>query len=81
MKKIILVICLLLLSGCSIVRIDTSNIDNIVSIVLSKDNKLYNQVGKGYKYYVPRGVSYIDTSDYNDTLYWRLCKYVLIKFI
>jgi hypothetical protein len=61
--------CLLLLSGCSIVRIDTSNIDNIVNIILSKDNKLYNQVGKGYKYYVPRGVSYIDTSDYNDTLY------------
>lgn len=69
MKKIILVICLLLLSGCSIVRIDTSSIDNIVNIVLSKDNKLYNQVGKGYKYYIPRGVSYIDTTDYNNTLY------------
>lgn len=69
MKKIILVICLLLLTGCSIVRIDTSSIDNIVNIILSKDNKLYNQVGKGYKYYVPRGVSYIDTSEYNDTLY------------
>jgi len=69
MKKIILVICLLLLSGCSIVRIDTSNIDNIVNIILSKENKLYNQVGKGYKYYVPRGVSYIDTTEYNDTLY------------
>lgn len=69
MKKIILVMCLLLLTGCSVVRIDTSSIDNIVNIVLSKDNRLYNQVGKGYKYYVPRGVSYIDTSDYNDTLY------------
>lgn len=70
MKKIILVISLMcLLTGCSIVRIDTSSIDNIVNIVLSKDNKLYNQVGKGYKYYVPRGVSYIDTSEYNDTLY------------
>lgn len=68
MKKIILIICLLL-SGCSIVRIDTSNIDNIVNIVLSKDNKLYNQVGKGYKYYVPYGVSYIDSSENNDTLY------------
>lgn len=68
-KFIIMVLCLLLLSGCSIVRIDTSSIDNIVAIVLSKENKLYNQVGKGYKYYVPRGVSYIDTTDYNDTLY------------
>ena len=69
MKKVILIICLLLVSGCSIVRIDTSSIDNIVSIVLSKENNLYNQIGKGYKYYIPRGVSYISTSDYNDTLY------------
>lgn len=69
MRKVILIICLLLVSGCSIVRIDTSSIDNIVSIVLSKENNLYNQIGKGYKYYIPRGVSYISTSDYNDTLY------------
>ena len=69
MQKVILIICLLLVSGCSIVRIDTSSIDNIVSIVLSKENNLYNQIGKGYKYYIPRGVSYISTSDYNDTLY------------
>lgn len=69
MKKLILIICLLFISGCSVVRIDTTNIDNIISIVLSKDNTLYNQVGKGYKYYVPRGVSYMDTNEYNDVLY------------
>ena len=69
MKKVLLLSLLLLLCGCSIVRIDTSNIDNIVEVVLSKDNNLYNQIGKGYKYYVPRGVSYMDTNDYNDVLY------------
>ena len=69
MKKLILIICLLFISGCSVVRIDTTSIDNIISVVLSKDNTLYNQVGKGYKYYVPRGVSYMDTNDYNDVLY------------
>ncbi len=69
MKKLLLLSLLLLLCGCSIVRIDTSSIDNIVEVVLSKDNNLYNQIGKGYKYYVPRGVSYIDTNDYNDVLY------------
>ena len=68
MKKLIMVILLLLVSGCSVVRIDTSNIDNIVDVVLSKNNTLYNQIGKGYKYYIPRGVSYMDTSDYNDIL-------------
>ena len=69
MKKILLLCCLLLLAGCSVVRIDTSNVDNIITVVLSKNNDLYNQIGKGYKYYVPRGVTYIDTSDYNDVLY------------
>lgn len=67
MKKILL-LCLLL-TGCSIVRIDTSSIDTITDVVLSKNNSLYNQVGKGYKYYVPRGVSYINSNNNNDTLY------------
>lgn len=69
MKKLILLSLLFLLCGCSIVRIDTSNIDNIIGVVLSKNNNLYNQIGKGYKYYIPRGVSYMDTNDYNDVLY------------
>lgn len=69
MKKMLLLACLLLLCGCSVVRIDTNSVDNIVSVILSKNNDLYNQIGKGYKYYVPRGVSYIDTADYNDILY------------
>lgn len=70
MKKVtILLLCLFLFTGCSVVRIDTKSIDNIVSVILSKDNTLYNRVGKGYKYYVPRGVTYIDTNDLNDKLY------------
>ena len=70
MKKILIVLLLtLVVTGCTVVRIDTSNIDNIVSVVLSKNNTLYNRVGKGYKYYVPRGVSYIDTNELNDKLY------------
>lgn len=58
-----------LLSGCTVVRIATDNIDTIVSVVLSKDNTIYNTIGKGYKYYKPRGVTYIDTSEYNEKLY------------
>ena len=69
MKKLLLLCSLLLLCGCSVVRIDTNSIDNIVSVVLSKNNDLYNQIGKGYKYYIPRGVSYMDTNNYNDVLY------------
>ena len=70
MKKLfILALMTILLTGCTAVRINTDSIDNIVSVVLSKDNKLYNRVGKGYKYYVPRGVSYIDTNELNEKLY------------
>ena len=68
-KVIILCLCVFLLSGCTIVRIDTNSIDNIVDVVLSKDNTIYNRVGIGYKYYVPRGVTYIDSTGANDKLY------------
>ena len=71
MKKKIIILCLLMLfsAGCTIVRIDTTNIDTIVDVVLSKNNNLYNHVGIGYKYYVPRGVTYIESTGANDKLY------------
>ena len=70
MKKIVISLMLMLLvTGCSIVRIDTTSIDNTINVILSKDNDLYNTVGKGYKYYKPRGVTYIDTNEYNEKLY------------
>ena len=62
-------LCMFFLTGCTAVRIDTADIDNIVNVVLSKDNSLYNHIGRGYKYYIPRGVSYIDTIEFNDRLY------------
>lgn len=77
MKKIIMIIALLLTTGCTVVRIDTSNVDTITKVVLSKDNQLYNRIGKGYKYYKPRGVSYLDTNELNDILYSDGNKYYL----
>lgn len=70
MKKIVISLLLVfLVTGCTVVRIDTTSIDNIINVILSKDNILYNTVGKGYKYYKPRGVTYIDTNEYNEKLY------------
>lgn len=69
-KILLLVIPLMiLLSGCTVVRIDTTSIDNIIEVVLAEDNNLYNRIGRGYKYYVPRGVTYIDSNELNDKLY------------
>lgn len=70
MKKIVLLLLVgFCLTGCTAVRINTKDIDNTINVILSKNNTLYNRVGKGYKYYVPRGVSYIDTVEFNDKLY------------
>ena len=69
MKKLAILLMVFLLTGCTIVRIDTTSIDNITNVVLSKENNIYNRIGKGYKYYIPRGVSYIDTIELNDKLY------------
>lgn len=78
MKKILIVLCIIYLTtGCTIVRIETENTDNIIDIVLSKENSLYNQVGKGYKYYIPKGVTYIDTNQTNDKLYSNGINYYL----
>ena len=68
-KKVLLIILMFLITGCTIVRIDTTSTDTIVSVIPSKDNTLYNRIGIGYKYYVPRGVTYIDSTDTNDRLY------------
>ncbi|MDD2435633.1 MAG: hypothetical protein PHO63_05215 [Bacilli bacterium] len=68
-KLIVLTLVIFLLTGCTVVRIKTDDIDNIINVILSKDNKLFNRVGKGYKYYIPRGVSYIDTRENNEKLY------------
>ena len=68
-KLIIIMLSVFLFTGCTVVRINTENIDTIINVVLSKDNELYNTVGKGYKYYKPRGVTSIDSNNYNEKLY------------
>lgn len=69
MKKVLILLILLICTGCTIVRIDTKNLDNVTNVILSKDNKLFNRIGKGFKYYVPRGVFYIDSNGFNEKLY------------
>lgn len=67
MKKVfLLLISLVLLSGCTITRMDTKTYDEVIDEVLSLNIKLSNKVGKGYKYYAPRGVVRVDANTYND---------------
>ena len=71
MKKYLLLFLIVLLTGCSVVRIETNSLDTIVDVVLSKNNTLYNRDGQGYKYYIPNGVTHIDTDDLMQTLYYK----------
>ena len=66
MKKIlVLLVTLVLLTGC--VSIQNADIDTIINETIStKYNNLYNHVGKGYKYYAPRGVTRTYSNDYNE---------------
>lgn len=70
MKKffLLLLIPLLFMTGCTIKQVNNKDIKSILDTLLGKDLNLYNQTSKGYKYYVPRGVSVIDNTSYNEKL-------------
>lgn len=62
-RKIILIVCLLLLSGCKQITDDNNYIDKVYNCL--KKEKITNEVSLGYKYYIPKGVKKIKDFDYN----------------
>lgn len=69
MKKIVLLLCLVvLLTGCSIKKVQSDNIDSIIESVLTKKITLSNAYFDGYKYYLPRGLRLAEKKDYNAKL-------------
>ena len=70
MKRLIVLlsIVVILVTGCSITKLDNVNISKNIKILLSEKSKIYNVYYEGYKYYIPKGVSFIDREDYNAIL-------------
>ena len=70
MKKIVVLlsIVILLATGCSIKKLDDYDFPKNMDYLLSKKNKLYNVYYDGYKYYLPKGVTFINKDDYNALL-------------
>ena len=72
MQKRILLVCLLfLLIGCKKVE-DNDHYIELVNDCL-KDKQITNDVARGYRYYVPRGVKKIHDYDYNQTFLIEDC--------
>ena len=62
-KKIILIFCLLLLSGCKQVTDNSNYVEKVYNCL--KKEKITNEVALGYKYYLPKGIKKIKDLDYN----------------
>ena len=77
MKKIlVLFITLVLLTGCTVVQ--NVDVDTIVNETLStKYTELYNKVGKGYKYYLPKTLISKTTDNKNEIIKSKNCNYYL----
>lgn len=67
MKKIIVLlsIVVLFLSGCSVKKLDSSDLGKNIKILLSDKVDLYNVFFDGYKYYVPKGLQILNKDEYN----------------
>lgn len=72
MKKlfIILTISTILLTGCTVTRLNNKSIDEIIdSTILSNDSrKLKNTSYDGYSYYLPRELYFVNKNDYNSIM-------------
>ena len=67
MKKLIVLLSVLVfvLTGCSAYVIKTDNLDKTIEDILYSSNRIYNTNFEGYKYYVPKGMKYINKEEYN----------------
>jgi hypothetical protein len=68
---------LFIITGCSIKTINIDDIDNTIGTIIKNSDNLINTASKGYKYYIPKGVALINSSSFNETLYYNKDYYYL----
>ena len=66
MKKIILILAVIILTGCT--NVNNMSYDEIVNTIVSSKYEIYNENRSGYKYYTPGNISSSNTIDYNEIL-------------
>ena len=57
-----------LITGCSVATLDNFDIGKNMKLLLSEKAKLYNVYFDGYKYYVPKGITFVNKDEYNAIL-------------
>ena len=70
MKKLIVLLSMVvvLTTGCSVYKLDNTNISKNIKILLSHKTNLHNVNYDGYRYYLPKGVSFVNKDSYNALL-------------
>ena len=69
MKKLFVLLSIVVLAtGCSVYRLDDTNISKNIKILLSHKTNLHNVNYDGYKYYLPKGISFLLKDEYNALL-------------
>ena len=70
MKRLIVLlsIVVIFMTGCSVYRLDDTNISKNIKVLLSHKSNLHNVNYDGYRYYLPKGVSFINKDSYNALL-------------
>lgn len=77
MKKIIILLSVFLLVGCTNTLSSTLSIDSGIQVVLAENSAKTNTSGIGFKYYKPRDFSVLEDSGYNQVLLNNGDKYYL----
>ena len=69
MKKLIVLLSIVMVfvTGCSFQKLD-NNISDDIEKLLSEKVSFYNVYNEGYKYYIPKGVRFLDKEEYNAVL-------------
>ena len=70
MKRLIVLLSIvtILVTGCSINKLDNNDIGKNIKTLMSEKVKLYNVFYEGYKYYLPKGIAFLDKEEYNAIL-------------
>lgn len=76
-KLIMLIMSVFVLSGC--VNIKRDSIEDITKYVISNKRHMINHINRGYKYYIPRGLSVSYKNDLNEVI--RSSKYEYYLYV